>query len=270
MNVVLRDALDATNPVDLRSAKIAVSNIAWDPADQPAAYALLKQNGVRGLEVAPGMLLSNVRDVFHPTDEEVNRALDTIRAAGLELVSMQSLLFGVEGASLFGSDEQRLQFRKAMQDAMGLAKRFNIPNLVFGSPRQRVIPDGISPQLAERIALQTFLQLGDAAAAAGTVIAVEPNPVGYGTNFLNTLAEADAFVSAVEHPAITVNLDLGAMHMNSDFNLIDSLDASATSRISTSTSVSRDWPPHPQALSQQLVQLLRYHEPATQDGIQSK
>ena len=57
----------------------------------------------------------------------------------------------------------------------------------------------------------------DAAAAAGTRITIEAVPAPYGTNFLNTLEEAEAFVVRVDHPAIALILDLGAMHMNGSF-----------------------------------------------------
>lgn len=62
-----------------------------------------------------------------------------------------------------------------------------------------------------------FRRLGDAAADAGTHITIEANPAAYGTNFLNTLEQAEAFVSRVDHPAIALILDLGAMHMNGSF-----------------------------------------------------
>ena len=41
---------------------------------------------------------------------------------------------------------------------------------------------------------EAFRRLGDDAVAAGTVLAIESNPVAYGTNFLNTLDEAERFL----------------------------------------------------------------------------
>jgi sugar phosphate isomerase/epimerase len=62
-----------------------------------------------------------------------------------------------------------------------------------------------------------FRDLGDLAAAEGTRITIEANPAAYGTNFCNTLEEAEAFAALVDHPAVAMILDLGAMHMNGDF-----------------------------------------------------
>lgn len=201
--------------------KLAVSNIAWPVEDRDGAYALLSRNGIGGLEIAPAMFLDRAKDPFLPTDEEAGAALQAMTAAGLQLVSMQSLLFGVEGAAMFGDEAARTVLYQAMLRAIGLARRLAIPNLVFGSPRQRVIPDTIAKGDAEQIAVHVFRTLGAAAHDAGCRIAIEPNPAAYGTNFLNSVTEALDFVEAVDHPAITLNLDIGAMHMNGDFDLID-------------------------------------------------
>ncbi|MBY0344188.1 MAG: sugar phosphate isomerase/epimerase, partial [Sphingomonadales bacterium] len=98
-----------------------------------------------------------------------------------------------------------------------LAERFGIPNLVFGSPAQRRVPEGMAMEQALAEAAEVFRKLGDTAAEAGTRIAIEANPAAYGTNFCTTLDEALAFVDVVAHPAIVPHLDLGAMHMNGDF-----------------------------------------------------
>jgi len=212
--------------------KLAVSNIAWPVEQRRAAYALLAANHIRGLEIAPGLLFSEARDAFEPTPAEAEAAMAEVRDAGLELVSMQSLLFGVEGAALFGDGSERARLEQAMLRAIRLAERFAIPNLVFGSPRQRVVPDGMSDDDARAQAAQLFRRLGDAALAAQCRIAIEPNPAAYGTNFLTHADEALAFVEMVAHPAIGLNFDVGALHMNDDFDGVEELAERAGSKIS--------------------------------------
>jgi hypothetical protein len=85
-----------------------MSNIAWSPEDRFVAYAMLAEAGAFGLEVAPGMLFSRSADPLRPEQQEERRALAEIAGAGLSLVSMQSLLFGVENAALFGSADARV------------------------------------------------------------------------------------------------------------------------------------------------------------------
>ena len=212
--------------------KLAVSNIAWAPKHRDHAYAMLQAHGIHGLEIAPGLFLNGAKDAFQPTPAECEAALAPMRAAGLELVSMQSLLFGVEGAALFGERSERERFEAAMLRAIRLAGMLGIPNLVFGSPGQRVIPPSMGREEAEIIAVEVFRRLGNAAAAEGTVLGMEFNPKAYGTNFMNDADETAAFVARVSHPAIQIILDVGAMHLNGDFQTLPSFVAAQAEKIS--------------------------------------
>ena len=195
---------------------LSASNIAWLPEERLEAYDLMQSAGLTGLEIAPGLFFAGASDPFVPENATAIAALAEIKARSLSLVSMQSLLFGVQGASLFGDEAARASFDRGMTRAIDLAGRFGIPNLVFGSPIQRRIPDAMAAGDAVTRATETFRRLGDRAAAAGTAISMEPNPAGYGTNFLTTLEEVESFVAQVAHPAVGLVLDLGAMRMNGD------------------------------------------------------
>ena len=197
--------------------KLSMSNIAWAPEERLEAYAILAGAGFTGLEIAPALFFYEAEDPFVPDTASARRARVEAADAGLVVVSMQSLLFGVAGAALFEGPEARTVFEKGMRRAIALAERFGIPNLVFGSPAQRRVPEGMAMEQALAEAAEVFRKLGDTAAEAGTRIAIEANPAAYGTNFCTTLDEALAFVDLVDHPAVVPHLDLGAMHMNGDF-----------------------------------------------------
>ena len=196
---------------------LSVSNIAWAPEERLAAYDLMAEAGLAGLEIAPGLFFDAADDPFAPDAETARAALAEIAARGLSLVSMQALLYGVQGAALLGGPDERAALERGMGRAIDLAGRFGIPNMVFGSPGQRRIPEGMDAASAWAQAAETFHRLGDRAAAAGTRIALEANPAAYGTNFLTTIEEAEAFVVQVDHPAVSLILDLGTMHMNGVF-----------------------------------------------------
>lgn len=198
--------------------KLAISNIAWAPDERYDAYDAMVEAGVAGLEIAPSLFFHAAEDPFLPSEVVARTALAEIAARGLTLVSMQSLLFGISEAGLFGSCEARANFVRAMERAIALAGRFGIPNIVFGSPSQRRVPEGLLMNEALDQAAEVFRGLADAARSAGTKIAIEANPSAYGTNFLNTLDETADFVERVDHPAVVYVLDLGAMHMNNDFS----------------------------------------------------
>lgn len=204
--------------------KPAMSNIAWLPEERSRAYGLLAEAGVSGLEIAPALFFHTTDDPFEPDESVARTAMAEIADAGLSLVSMQSLLFGVSGAALFEGAEARAALEAAMLRAIKLAGRFGIPNLVFGSPKQRRVPAGVPAAQALEEAAGVFRRLGDAAHREGTKIAIEPSPEVYGTNFLNTLEAATDFVSRVDHSSIALILDLGAMLMNGPSDTVLKVD----------------------------------------------
>ncbi|WP_257168115.1 sugar phosphate isomerase/epimerase [Bradyrhizobium sp. SRS-191] len=212
--------------------KLAISNIAWSPEERAGAYASMRRHGVAGLEIAPGLFFAGAADPFAPDEAEAAPVLAEAADAGLALVSMQSLLFGVQGAALFGDADAQARFIAGMHRAIALARRFGIPNLVFGSPTQRVVPEGLAADAARNIAVGVFRSLGDAAAAARTRLGVEFNPAVYETNFLTTHDEVADFVAAVNHPAVTIILDLGALHMNGHFEDIEAIAARLARHVS--------------------------------------
>lgn len=206
--------------MNLDPMKFGMSNIAWAPAERLDAYAAMAEAGFTGLEIAPGLFFHASDDPFAPSEDVAREALTEMKDFGLEFVSMQSLLFGVEGAGLFDGEAARHALIQGMHRAIDLAGRFGIPNLVFGSPLQRKVPDYMSIDRALGEAAEVFEALGQRAKDAGTCITIEANPAAYGTNFLNTFEEATAFVEQVAHPAIAVIFDLGAMHMNAQFDAV--------------------------------------------------
>jgi sugar phosphate isomerase/epimerase len=211
---------------------LAISNIAWRPDENAAIYPLLTEVGVRGLEIAPALAFGEAADPFLPTEAEISHFRSELDAHSLKLVSMQSLLFGAENARLFGDTPARMAFETRLEQAIALAKRLEISNLVVGSPTHRAIPAGMGRATAERIACAMFRKLGDKAGKANTKLALEPNPAAYGTNFLTTMGETITFAALVDHPAITLNFDIGALHMNGEADSAMALYRRGASKVS--------------------------------------
>lgn len=201
--------------------KLSVSNIAWAPEDRATAYATLRDHGATGLEIAPGLSFPDLADPFAADAADCAAFRDEAARHGLELCSMQSLLFGVEGAALFGAPPERQRFEDGLAAAIALAGRLGVPNLVMGSPKNRIIPDGMGADTARTIWRESFCRLGDLATKAGTVLALEPNPPEYGANFMTTLADTLSVARACDHDAVRVNLDLGALVLTGEIAEIE-------------------------------------------------
>ena len=201
--------------------KLSVSNIAWAIEETDAAYGLLQATGVHGLEIAPGILFAGNGSPLSASQAECDRVRSHSQLHGLEFTSMQSLLFGAQGAALFGSGTERSGLIETMQGVIALAGRLCVPNLVFGSPKNRIVPEGMTSSAARNIWLNTFRRIGDMAASVGTILALEPNPPAYGANFMITLAETLEVAREVNHPAVKVNLDLGALILTGEIEKVD-------------------------------------------------
>lgn len=212
--------------------KLAISNIAWAPQDARSVYAMMQAHGFTGLEIAPGLAFAGQEDAFVPSSGAEAAFRADLAEFGLSCVSMQSLLFGVVGAKLFGSAEELAALERGLERAITLAGRLGIGNLVFGSPGNRVIPETMAQADAQAHAVDVFRRLGDKAQAAGTLLALEPNPAAYGTNFMTTVAAAADFTLLVDHPAVTLNYDMGALYMNEEQNQAGALYRRAAGKVS--------------------------------------
>lgn len=190
--------------------KLSISNIAWSAEHDPHMFALLRKLGIEGLEIAPTRVFPT-----QPYDQ-VEAARDfanSLRAGfGLRVCSMQSLWFG-RTELVFGTPAERESLVDYTRKAIDFAAAMGCQNLVFGNPRNRRQE---TPDLLNRDGLDFFRSLADYAGARKTVIALEPNPPMYGTNFVNTTEEAFQLVRHLDHPGLRVNFDLGAVIANGE------------------------------------------------------
>ena len=191
--------------------KYSISNIAWGKESDNEMYAFLKAQGIQGIEIASTRIFDKPYDNLELAHEY---AWMLKNKYGLTVSSMQSIWYGVK-ESIFGTDEERAYLLDYTKKAILFAESMGIKNLVFGCPRNRNMPQGDQEKYME-IAKDFFRQLGDFALEHSTVLAMEPNPVIYNTNFLNFTKDACEFVKAVDSPGLKVNIDMGTMIYNKE------------------------------------------------------
>ena len=196
--------------------RIAVSNIAWDAAEDAEVAALLRRYGVDAVDLAPGKYFPQPAAA---TPAQIAAVRQRWADEGIAVTGMQALLFGTSGLNLFGPpavQQAMLDHLEAVcRIAAGLGEPGGVPRLTFGSPRNRD-RSGLGDAAAEAAAVSFFRCLGDIARAAGVVVCLEPNPERYGANFMLTHAEAAQVVLAVAHPAIRLQLDTGALTIQNE------------------------------------------------------
>lgn len=189
--------------------KLSISNIAWGKEQDEAVYRMMREHGFSGLEIAPTRIFED-----NPYDRLVEAGLWSRQLGereGLCISSMQSIWFG-RGEKLFGSRQEREALLDYTKRAIDFAAAVHCGNLVFGCPRNRVVPEGGSSAPAAGF----FRELGEYAYERHTVLAVEANPPIYQTNYINTTAQALELVSEVDSKGFMVNLDVGTMLENGE------------------------------------------------------
>lgn len=192
--------------------RIAISNIAWDVAEDEAVAALLKKYGIDAIDVAPGKYFPDPK-VVSITD--ITRVRDWWHQRGISITGMQALLFGTTGLNLFGSNESQDAMLTHLAAVCRIGAGLGAKKLVFGSPKNRDRFE-LDDKFAQEIAIKFFRRLGDIACQYGVMVCLEPNPTCYGANFMINSRETANIVMAVSHPAIRMQLDTGALAINGE------------------------------------------------------
>jgi D-psicose/D-tagatose/L-ribulose 3-epimerase len=192
--------------------KLAVSNIAWDEAEQSDVLASFADLGVTGLEIAPTKLWPDWAGADTDAALAVRR---DIKANGLQIPAVQSVLFGRPDLHLFGGTDVQRDLVAHLAVVAGLAGALGAKAIVFGSPRNRNRGELSVAQAMDR-SIEVLRAVGDACSAAGTCFCLEPNPEVYNCNFLTHWQDVAELAERVGHPGVGVHLDTACIDLAGD------------------------------------------------------
>jgi sugar phosphate isomerase/epimerase len=164
--------------------------------------------GYSGLEIAPFTLAPLATDVSAATRGEIRR---TIARAGLDCVGLHWLLAKTEGFHVADPDAVvRARTIDYLGDLARLCHDLGGRVLVFGSPKQRSLLPGVSPEQAIDHIHEVFSRLVPVLEATDTVVAIEPlSPVE--TDVLTTAEETCRLIERIGSPHVRLHLDVKAM-----------------------------------------------------------
>lgn len=186
--------------------KLAVSNIAWEPAEMPAHLALLRELGCAGVELAPSAIWPEPIDASASERAALSRAMD---AVGLELVGFHALFYTRPDLQLFADAASRRAWVEYLNALSSLCGELGGRVLVVGSPKNRV-RHGREYAACLDWAAEAFRDAAIAATAAGVQVCIEPLPAKE-TEFIVSSDEGAALVARVNHPGFGLHLDAKAM-----------------------------------------------------------
>jgi len=193
--------------------KYAICNETF--GDQPfdEAWALAREIGYRGIEIAPFTLFAegeavDVRNLSASRRAEVRQqAAD----AGLDVVGLHWLLAKTEGFYLTSPEKTVRKSTSEYFIALAeLCGELGGSIMVLGSPPQRNLLPGVSYEEAEKYAAEVLQAAMPACAAAGVTIALEPLSSAEG-DFMLTAESGIRLAKMVDSPNCKLHLDVKAM-----------------------------------------------------------
>lgn len=170
--------------------------------------ATIKALGYDGVEIAPFSFGGVVTDI---SAAERARIRDEAHGAGLEVIGLHWLLAKTTGLHWTTADER---VRGATIDYLRELARccadVGGKILVFGSPAQRSLEEGMSSGQATENAIEVLRAVLESCHDHDVTIALEPLTPKE-TDFLNTCEQAREIIEAVDDPHVRLHQDVKAM-----------------------------------------------------------
>ena len=172
------------------------------------AFAYAGTAGYHAVEIAPFTIANSVTNVSAGERQQIREAAARNR---IEIAGIHWVLVKPEGLYITHPDagiRERTSdyFRELVDFCADLGGKV----MVVGSPKQRNLVAGVSPEEALDWAVGTFRPAVAEAEKRGVTICFEPlSPAE--TNFINTAAEAIAFTDRLSSPNFKIILDVKAM-----------------------------------------------------------
>jgi sugar phosphate isomerase/epimerase len=184
--------------------RLSLCNEVLRELDFAAQCALAKRLGYDGLEIAPFTLSEQPHRLSGSRRAELRRIAQD---EGLAITGLHWLLLTPPGLSITSPNAQvRRRTVDVVRAQIGLCADLGGAVLVHGSPAQRRVAEGQSPDEALRNAEACFAAIAEEAAAAAVSYCIEALAPPE-AEMINTVAEAAAIVDRIGSAAVRTMID---------------------------------------------------------------
>lgn len=188
--------------------KFAICQELFEDTSWEEQCRLISEIGYQGVEVAPFTISTDLASV---SDDDLAAMKATAESFGLEIIGLHWLLAKTEGFHLTSPDtEVRDRTAEYLRLLARTCRKLGGDVLVFGSPPQRNLRDGVTTTEGMGYAAEIFRAAMPEFEACQVRLCMEPLTT-LETNFVNTCAEAVALMKLVDHPAFVLHQDVKAM-----------------------------------------------------------
>lgn len=188
--------------------KFAICQELFEETPWEEQCRIIAEAGYTGIEVAPFAISQDLATI---SEQQLQEMRSVAAAHGLEIIGLHWLLAKTTGLHLTSPDAE---IRNRTSEYLKLLARtcatLGGKVLVFGSPPQRNLLEGVTIEAAMQHASEVFREAMPVFAENGVRLCMEPLTTKE-TNFINTCAEAVELMKQVDHPSFVLHQDVKAM-----------------------------------------------------------
>ncbi len=188
--------------------KFGICNEIFENWDLGRVFEYAAQVGYDIVEIAPFTIASTVTEISAARRQEIR---EMAQRAGVGISGLHWVLAKTEGFHLTTPDAAvRRRTAEYLSELVDCSADLGGSRIILGSPKQRNILEGVTPEQAWDWATETVRDAVRRAEDRGVVICFEPlGPEE--TNFVNTAREGVRFAAQFASPALSIILDVKAM-----------------------------------------------------------
>jgi len=188
--------------------RFAICNEIYQDWTLEDAFSHAQRTGYDAVEIAPFTIAPYVTDI---TQSERQRIRDLAAKTGIAISGIHWVLVKAEGMHLTHTDiAVRRKTAQYFVDLVDCCADLGGQFIIVGSPKQRSLMEGVSPEQGWDWAREGFRDAVKRAEDRSITICFEPLAPAE-TNFVNTATEAIRFVQTINSPAMKIILDVKAM-----------------------------------------------------------
>lgn len=193
--------------------KYAICNETFEGWEHARVCERVAELGYTGLEMAPFTLASRITDVSAARRTELRQQAEI---TGVQIIGLHWLLAKTEGFHLTSPDAAtRRRTGEYLAEMSHAAADLGGNILVFGSPSQRNLPDGMTIEEGEANAMDSLSYCLPALERDGVYLCLEPLTPAE-TNFMVCAADAVRLARKIAHPNVKLHLDVKAMSVEAE------------------------------------------------------
>lgn len=161
---------------------------------------------------------TNMATIYEMSDEEVDTLAKRMQEDGVHLHSANCMFPGwifENGIHLIGPESSIEWQNEFLDKVYPRCQKLGLKTIVFGSGKQRRIPDGMDPKEGYTALLEVGRRIAEKAAEYGITLVLEP--LNYTeTNCFNRVGEGYAFMKEVNRPGLKLLADVYHMYANGE------------------------------------------------------